>query len=135
MILFFPTLSGRAWSCLSLRSQGWQFPWESAFTGYEMTPLICVPCRDYELHITGDVAFAARQYWAMTRDRKWLLQEGGVNLIVNTATFWVDRAEYNQAQDRYDINGEYIIWSTSLPLNYLWSICITKSYLTHVKDK
>ena len=111
----FSTFSGLAWSCLSVLSQGWQFPWESAFTGYEMTPLVCVPCRDYELHITGDIAFAARQYWAMTRDRKWLLQEGGINLIVNTATFWVDRAEYNQAQDRYDINGEYIIWSTSLP--------------------
>ena len=115
MVLSSPMFSGLAWSCLSVRSQGWQFPWESAFTGYEMTPLICVPCRDYELHITGDIAFAARQYWAMTRDRKWLLQEGGINLIVNTATFWVDRAEYNQAQDRYDINGEYIIWSTSLP--------------------
>ena len=122
MVLFSPTLSGLAWSCLSVLSQGWQFPWESAFTGYEMTPLVCVPCRDYELHITGDIAFAARQYWAMTRDRKWLLQEGGINLIVNTATFWVDRAEYNQAQDRYEINGERLLLVHVTPgLSGQWS--------------
>lgn len=85
--------------------EGWQFPWESAFTGYEMTPLVCVPCRDYEQHITADVAFAARQYWASTRDVTWLTGEGGLDLLVNTADFWTSRAEYNEEHDRYEING------------------------------
>ncbi|XP_076437374.1 protein-glucosylgalactosylhydroxylysine glucosidase-like [Babylonia areolata] len=85
--------------------EGWQFPWESAFTGYEMTPLICVPCREYEQHITGDVAFAARQFWALTRDARWLQEEGGVSLFANTARFWADRAQFNEVEDRYDING------------------------------
>ena len=95
--------------------QGWQYAWESAFSGYEMTPLICVPCREYEQHITGDIAFAARQYWAVTRNKHWLEQEGGISLIVNTARFWMDRAEYNDAEDRYDINGEITLKSVCYP--------------------
>ena len=86
--------------------QGWQFPWESAFTGYEMTPLVCVPCREYEQHITADVAFAARQYLAITHDLNWLTTQGGLDLITKTADFWTTRVEYNNAEDRYEINGK-----------------------------
>ncbi|KAK7482442.1 hypothetical protein BaRGS_00026259, partial [Batillaria attramentaria] len=85
--------------------EGWQFPWESAFTGYEMTPDICIPCRDNQQHITGDVMFAARQYWSATHNEEWLQEEGGINLILQTAAFWASRAEYNQGDDRYEING------------------------------
>ena len=70
-----------------------------------MTPLVCVPCREYEQHITGDVAFAARQFWSVTRDVDWLTSEGGGDLIVNTADFFTSRAEYNELEDRYDMNG------------------------------
>ncbi len=41
----------------------------------------------YQLHITGDVAFAARQYISATRDIKWLKKEKGNTLIQNIAKF------------------------------------------------
>jgi trehalose/maltose hydrolase-like predicted phosphorylase len=72
-----------------------------------MTPLVCVPCREYEQHITGDVAFAARQYWAATRDVTWLTSQGGLDLLSNTADFWTSRAEWNAEMNRYELNGEH----------------------------
>ena len=71
-----------------------------------MTPDVCVPCRDNEQHITGDVAFAARQYWAVTRDMRWLQREGGLQLLLNTADFWASRAAWNADMGRYELNGE-----------------------------
>ena len=40
--------------------QGARFPWESAYTGAEVTPDLCVACRENQQHITGDIAWAAR---------------------------------------------------------------------------
>ena len=37
-----------------------RFPWESAYTGAEVTPDLCVACRENQQHITGDIAWAAR---------------------------------------------------------------------------
>ena len=36
---------------------GARFPWESAYTGAEVTPDICIPCRENQQHITSDIAF------------------------------------------------------------------------------
>ena len=50
-------------------NQGLQWPWESAFTGFDC----CTGGPDgpnkegrYELHISGDIAFAVQQYWQAT---------------------------------------------------------------------
>ena len=40
-----------------------------------MTPDCCPETRDNQQHITGDVAFATRQYWAVTEDYSWLFGE------------------------------------------------------------
>jgi len=52
-----------------------RFPWESAATGVEVTPDCCPETRKYQLHITGDISFAARQYLAATNDINWLIGE------------------------------------------------------------
>lgn len=49
-----------------------RFPWESGFTGAEVTPDCCPEVVDFEHHITGCIAFAVRQYIAMTNDTAWL---------------------------------------------------------------
>jgi len=90
---------------------GARFPWESAQTGVEVTPVICIPCRENQQHITGDIAFAARQYVSATRDLEWLKtpQAGtvftGYDFIRHMAQFWNSRPLLNQTTDRYDING------------------------------
>ncbi|XP_064597126.1 uncharacterized protein LOC135463672 [Liolophura sinensis] len=83
---------------------GLRFPWQSALTGAELTT-VCIPCRDNEQHITGDIGFAARQYLTATRDTDWLKSEQGYQLIRDIAFFWATRATYSADKDAYDIDG------------------------------
>lgn len=83
--------------------EGWQFPWESAFTGTETTPECCPEVVEYQHHITADIAFAARQYFYATEDLDWMRTEG-CRLAYETAKFWSSRAEYNNATDLYEIH-------------------------------
>jgi len=91
--------------------EGARFPWESAFTGVEVTPDICPACRENQQHITGDIAYAARQYISTTWDLDWLTtaQAGtlytGLDFITEMARFWQSRPKYNESTQRYDING------------------------------
>jgi trehalose/maltose hydrolase-like predicted phosphorylase len=55
------------------------------------------------MHITGDIAFAARQYIAATGNQDWLLNELGGELIYETARFWGSRAMYNNEKKQYEI--------------------------------
>lgn len=93
--------------------QGARFPWESAYTGNEVTPVICPACAENQQHITGDIAYAARQYISATRDTTWLstAQAGttytGLDFILEMARFWNSRAVFNSTTQRYDINGKY----------------------------
>ena len=93
---------------------GARFPWESCFTGREVTPDCCPETRDFQIHVTGDIAFAIRQYISSTRDEEWLkvLQPNylanGCGLIREIAQFWVSRAVFNASTGHYDINGKSI---------------------------
>jgi hypothetical protein len=51
-----------------------RFPWESGFTGAEVTPDCCPETSENQQHITADIAYAARQYLALTNDLEWLLK-------------------------------------------------------------
>ncbi|TAH49768.1 MAG: glycoside hydrolase family 65 protein [Chloroflexota bacterium] len=94
--------------------EGAQFPWESADTGEEVTPtwlphyadrtkLIRIWTGDIEIHISADIAYAAHQYWVATGDYEWLIAKGA-ELILDTAKFWAARAEWNNANARYEYN-------------------------------
>merc|ERR1712048_784889 len=67
--------------------------WESASTGAETIPP-GYPYGDYEIHITGDVAWATQQLWYMTKNTSWLRQVYP-GLLKETANFWVSRVEWN----------------------------------------
>ncbi|CAF4451865.1 unnamed protein product [Rotaria sp. Silwood2] len=83
--------------------EGWRFPWESARTSVDVTPACCPEGRLYEIHITGDIAFAARQYISATYNQDWLLNEFGGELIYETVRFWGSRAVYNNETKQYEI--------------------------------
>ena len=55
--------------------------WESAFTGEETCPS-WAPTGALEQHISGDISFAFKQYWDLTRDKDWLASEGKINFAL-----------------------------------------------------
>ncbi|HSL28686.1 MAG TPA: glycoside hydrolase family 65 protein [Anaerolineales bacterium] len=94
--------------------EGAQFPWESADTGEEVTPtwvphfsergtLVRIWTGDIEIHISADVAYATYLYWKVTGEDAWFVEKGA-ELILDTAKFWASRAEWDEAEQRYEYN-------------------------------
>jgi trehalose/maltose hydrolase-like predicted phosphorylase len=82
--------------------RGAMYPWESAGTGNEETPVWALS-GPFEHHITADVAIAAWNYFAVTQDTIWL-KEKGFPVIKACADFWVSRVEKN-GPGKYDIKN------------------------------
>lgn len=92
--------------------KGARYAWESADTGIEETPLwgydykgnrVRIWTGEIELHITGDIVYALREYVRASGDTRFF-KERAAEIILETARFWVSRLEYNIAKDRYEIN-------------------------------
>ncbi|MEP7269345.1 MAG: glycoside hydrolase family 65 protein [Saprospiraceae bacterium] len=73
--------------------KGAMFPWESAESGVEETPVWALS-GPFEHHITADVGFAAWNYYLVTQDKNWL-KEKGWPILQSTADFWASRVERN----------------------------------------
>ena len=82
--------------------KGAMFPWESAETGVEETPVWALS-GPFEHHITACVALAAWNYYCVTQDKNWL-REKGWPLLKETADFWASRVERN-GPGKYDIKN------------------------------
>ncbi|TGE06702.1 glycoside hydrolase family 65 protein [Hymenobacter fodinae] len=82
--------------------QGAQYPWESADTGVEETPVWALS-GPFEHHISACVALAAWQYYCVTQDKEWL-REKGYPILSATADFWASRVERN-GLSHYDIKN------------------------------
>ena len=82
--------------------KGAMFPWESAETGVEETPVWALS-GPFEHHITGCVAIAAWNYYCVTQDKNWL-REKGYPVLSATADFWASRVERN-GPGKYDIKN------------------------------
>jgi trehalose/maltose hydrolase-like predicted phosphorylase len=89
------------------RARGYEgalYPWESADTGEEVTPrkavapdgrLVNILTGELEHHISADIAYAVWQYWRTTGDDAFILT-AGAEILVETARFWVSRAEFDR---------------------------------------
>ena len=82
--------------------KGAMFPWESAASGNEETPVWALS-GPFEHHITADVGIAAWNYYCVTRDKTWL-RDKGYPLLQATADFWTSRVERN-GPGHYDIRN------------------------------
>ncbi|WP_302717290.1 glycoside hydrolase family 65 protein [Hymenobacter sp. BT770] len=82
--------------------KGAMFPWESADSGVEETPVWALS-GPFEHHITACVGLAAWQYYCVTQDKAWL-REKGWPLLSATADFWASRVERN-GPGHYDIKN------------------------------
>lgn len=81
---------------------GAMFPWESADSGVEETPVWAL-AGPFEHHISACVSIAAWQYYCVTQDFEWLRTKGWP-LISETADFWVSRVEKNE-KGQYEIKN------------------------------
>jgi trehalose/maltose hydrolase-like predicted phosphorylase len=85
--------------------RGARFPWESAHTGFDVTPqtardrmgnIVAIRTGLIEEHIVSDVAWAASCYADWTGDTAFL--EGpGFDLIVETARYWESRVHWDRS--------------------------------------
>jgi len=82
--------------------RGAMFPWESAATGVEETPVWALS-GPFEHHISACVAIAAWNYYCVTQDTAWL-RDRGWPILQATADFWASRVERN-GPGRYDIKN------------------------------
>ncbi len=82
--------------------KGAMYPWESAATGVEETPVWALS-GPFEHHITACVGMAAWNYYCVTQDKNWL-REKGWPILSATADFWASRVERN-GPGKYDIKN------------------------------
>ena len=111
----YNTLDGARRKAADGGYKGAMFAWESGDTGDEMTPRwslsndpyaesVRIWCRDREIHISADIAYAVWQYWHATGDDIWL-RDYGAEIILETALFWLSRVEWNAQRERYELCG------------------------------
>ncbi|MBF2020636.1 MAG: beta-phosphoglucomutase [Hydrococcus sp. C42_A2020_068] len=109
----YHTLNGARRKASYYGYKGAMFAWESAETGDEVTPRWALPnqpyaediriwCRDREIHISADIAYAVWYYWQATNDDEWM-RDCGAEIILDGAVFWNSRIEWNPKQQRYEI--------------------------------
>ena len=82
--------------------QGAMFPWESADSGEEETPVWALT-GPFQHHITACIGWACWKYYQATQDICWL-QEKGYPILKQVADFWVSRVE-RTAEGTYEINN------------------------------
>lgn len=93
--------------------QGAMFPWESAKTGEEETPLYAalnihtgkaekVWSGIKEHHVTADIIFGLWNYYQVTNDREFM-DEYGNEMIFEAAKFWYTRAVWKEEKGRYEL--------------------------------
>lgn len=93
--------------------EGAMYPWESAQTGEEETPLYAAinihtgkAARVWsgikEHHVTADIIHGLLEYYRMTGDTGFMEQYGN-EMILETARFWYSRAVWSDEKKRYEI--------------------------------
>lgn len=98
----FKRLEAAKRNAFSKGYKGAMYPWESAETGVEETPVWALS-GPFEHHITACVGIAAWNYYCVTQDKQWL-REKGWPILQATADFWASRVERN-GSGKYDINN------------------------------
>ena len=96
----FQRLQAAKRNAFSLGFKGAMYPWESAGTGVEETPVWALS-GPFEHHITADVGNAVWNYYCVTQDKIWL-KEKGWPMLEATADFWASRVERN-GEGRFEI--------------------------------
>ena len=98
----FQRLDAAKQNALAHGYAGAMFPWESADSGAEVTPVWALT-GPFQQHITACVAWAHWKYFQLTVDKEWLLARGWPVLSA-AADFWASRVD-RTAPGAYNINN------------------------------
>ncbi|MFZ2956038.1 MAG: hypothetical protein WA705_03980, partial [Candidatus Ozemobacteraceae bacterium] len=82
--------------------RGAMFPWESAASGNEETPVWALS-GPFEHHISSCISIALWKTFCVTRNERWL-RDRAFPVLREIADFWVSRVERN-GQGRYEIKN------------------------------
>jgi len=107
------TLDGARRKAAGMGYKGAYYAWQSQETGddqcdlYVFTnPLTGQMIRSYfadeQIHISADIVYAAWQYYQATGDESFWTQ-GGAEIAVEVARFFVSRATWNDEENRYEL--------------------------------
>ncbi len=109
--------------------KGAMFPWESAATGVEETPVWALS-GPFEHHITACVGIAAWNYFCVTQDKEWLKQKGWP-VLKEVADFWASRVERN-GPGKFDIKDVVAAdeWAENVD-NNAWTNASAKAALQY----
>ncbi|MES2004925.1 MAG: glycoside hydrolase family 65 protein [Bacteroidota bacterium] len=112
--------------------KGAMFPWESAASGVEETPVWALS-GPFEHHITACVGIAAWNYYCVTQDKEWL-KEKGWPVMKETADFWASRVERN-GPGKYDIKNVVAAdeWAENVD-NNAWTNAAAKAVLQNATE-
>ena len=107
--------------------KGAMFPWESAASGVEETPVWALS-GPFEHHITACVGIAAWNYFCVTHDTEWLKQKGWP-VLKEVADFWASRVERN-GPGKFDIKDVVAAdeWAENVD-NNAWTNAAAKAAL------
>ncbi len=162
MLLYrYHTLGGARRKALRNGYLGAQYAWESAETGDEVTPtwvpdfrnalqLVRIWTGDIEIHITSDIVYAFHQYWRVTGDDEFWM-DNGIPILFETALFWGSRAEldnerfvirdvigpdeYHEHVDNNVFTNYMVKWHLSLAIEmYTWLQSTQPSYLKDLEE-
>ncbi|XP_041463396.1 protein-glucosylgalactosylhydroxylysine glucosidase-like [Lytechinus variegatus] len=81
--------------------KGARFPWEMAYTGFDVCP--APKPAEYEIHLNGDISFAVQQYLYATNDTNFLTNDKGYELVQELANYWAGRVTYDDYKEAYTI--------------------------------
>ena len=117
-------MASAATAATDRNGKGVKFPFESAYSGLDVTPQMCMICPEdarndpngdcsvcadvskYADYVTGNVGYAGRLYVSATGDKRWLEgSDNGYPLVKGIAEYFVSRAVLNQTTNMYDIGG------------------------------
>jgi trehalose/maltose hydrolase-like predicted phosphorylase len=98
----FQRLDAAKQNALAHGYKGAMYPWESADSGAEVTPVWALT-GPFQHHITGCVAWAHWKYFQLTGDRDWLRARGWP-VISAAADFWASRVD-RSGPGAYNINN------------------------------
>ncbi len=112
--------------------KGAMFPWESAASGVEETPVWALS-GPFEHHITACVGIAAWNYYCVTQDKEWL-KEKGWPVLKAVAEFWASRVERN-GPGKYDIKNVVAAdeWAENVD-NNAWTNAAAKAVLNYATE-
>ena len=98
----YKTLPAAKQHAKELWFDGAMYAWKAGVDGLEETEMGVGAY--YAIHIVADIAYALRQYWAMTGDDDFMFKYG-VEILLETARFWKSRMQYNKEGDYYEIRA------------------------------